>query len=67
MPKNLTKAQARQVQEIIERAKRDDGIPRTAQQSIPFQRMFLGCIWGVSDRYCTKTIEYRVFNYELAQ
>ena len=40
MPKNLTKAQARQVQEIIDRARRDDGIPRTAQQSIPFQRMF---------------------------
>ena len=48
MPKNLTKAQARQVQEIIDRARRDDGIPRTAQQSIPFQRMFPDGICRVS-------------------
>ena len=67
MPKNLTKAQARQVQEIIERAKRDDGIPRTAQQSIPFQRMFPDGICRVSDRYYTKTIQYQDINYQLAQ
>ena len=67
MPKNLTKAQARQVQEIIERAKRDDGIPRTAQQSIPFQRMFSDGICRVSDRYYTKTIQYQDINYQLAQ
>lgn len=67
MPKNLTKAQARQVQEIIERAKRDDGIPRTAQQSIPFQRMFPDGICRVSDRYYIKTIQYQDINYQLAQ
>ena len=67
MPKNLTKAQARQVQDIIERAKRDDGIPRTAQQSIPFQRMFPDGICRVSDRYYTKTIQYQDINYQLAQ
>mgnify|MGYP002168221296 FL=1 len=67
MPKNLTKVQARQVQEIIERAKRDDGIPRTAQQSIPFQRMFPDGICRVSDRYYTKTIQYQDINYQLAQ
>ena len=67
MPKNLTKAQARQVQEIIERAKRDDGIPRTAQQSIPFQRMFPDGICRVSDRYYSKTIQYQDINYQLAQ
>ena len=67
MPKNLTKAQARQVQEIIERAKRDDGIPRTAQQSIPFQRMFPDGICRVNDRYYTKTIQYQDINYQLAQ
>ena len=67
MPKNLTKAQARQVQEIIERAKRNGGIPRTAQQSIPFQRMFPDGICRVSDRYYTKTIQYQDINYQLAQ
>ena len=66
-PKNLSKAQAKQVQEIIEWAKRDDGIPRTAQQSIPFQRMFPDGICRVSDRYYTKTIQYQDINYQLAQ
>ena len=67
MPKNLTKAQARQAQEIIDRARRDDGIPRTAQQSIPFQRMFPDGICRVSDKYYTKTIQYQDINYQLAQ
>ena len=67
MPKNLTKAQARQVQEIIDRARRDDGIPRTAQQSIPFQRMFPDGICRVSYKYYTKTIQYQDINYQLAQ
>ena len=67
MPKNLTKVQARQVQEIIDRARRDDGIPRTAQQSIPFQRMFPDGICRVSDKYYTKTIQYQDINYQLAQ
>ena len=55
------------MQEIIERAKRDDGIPRTAQQSIPFQRMLPDGICRVSDRYYTKTIQYQDINYQLAQ
>ena len=67
MPKNLTKTQARQIQEIIDQAKRDDGIPRTAQQSIPFQRMFPDGICRVSDNYYTKTIQYQDINYQLAQ
>ena len=40
MPKHLTKDEQRQVKEIIENARKNDGIPRTAQQSIPFDRMF---------------------------
>ena len=67
MPKHLTKAQARQVQKIIDRARRDDHVPRTAQQSIPFQRMFPDGICRVSDRYYTKTIQYQDINYQLAQ
>ena len=55
------------MQEIIERAKCDDGIPRTAQQSIPFQRMFPDGICRVSNRYYTKTIQYQDINYQLAQ
>ena len=48
-------------------ARRDDGTPRTAQQSIPFQRMFPDGICRVSDNYYTKTIQFQDINYQLAQ
>ena len=52
---------------IVEQARRDDGVPRTAQQSIPFQRMFPDGICRAADRYYTKTIQYQDINYQLAQ
>ena len=67
LPAGLTKREQRQVKEIIERARKDDGVPRTAQQSIPFQRMFPDGICRVSDNYYTKTIHYHDINYQLAQ
>ena len=36
LPANLSRKDQKRVQEVIDRAKKDDGIPRTAQQSIPF-------------------------------
>ena len=67
LPAGLTKREQKQVKEIIERARKDDGVPRTAQQSIPFQRMFPDGICRVSDNYYTKTIHYQDINYQLAQ
>ena len=67
LPGNLSKSQIRQIQKVIDKARRDDGIPRTAQQSIPFQRMFPDGICRVTDRYYTKTIQYQDINYQLAQ
>ena len=55
------------MEEIIKRAKKDDGIPRTAQQSIPFDRMFPDGICRVSGNYYTKTIRFQDINYQLAQ
>ena len=52
---------------MMERARKDDGIPRTAQQSIPFQRMFPDGICRVRDRYYTRTIQFYDINYQLAQ
>lgn len=40
MPANLNRKQQREIKAVVERAKNDNGIPQTAQQSIPFQRMF---------------------------
>ena len=52
---------------MIRNAKKDDGIPRTAQQSIPYQRMFSDGICRVKDNYYTKTIQFQDINYQLAQ
>ena len=67
MPKNLTKAQARQCRRSSNGRSGMTAFPRTAQQSIPFQRMFPDGICRVSDRYYTKTIQYQDINYQLAQ
>lgn len=52
---------------IIKNAQRDDGIPRTTQQSIPFDRMFQDGICRVGTDYYTKTIRFQDINYQLAQ
>lgn len=66
MPKNLNKEEQRQVKEIIENARRNDGVPRTAQQSIPFDRMFQDGICRIGNDYYTKTIQFQDINYQLA-
>lgn len=67
MPANLTKREQKQIKEIVQKARNDDGVPRTAQQSIPFQRMFPDGICRVRDNYYTKTIQFQDINYQLAQ
>jgi len=67
MPKGLSKEQQKQLREIRERNTRDPNIPQTAQDSIPFQRMFPDGICRVTDNYYTKTIQFQDINYQLAQ
>lgn len=67
LPSNLTKKEEKEIRKLIESAKRYDGIPRTAQQSIPFQRMFPDGICRVRDNYYTKTLQFQDINYQLAQ
>ncbi len=55
------------IKELIKKAKKDDGVPRTAQQSIPYQRMFPDGICRVRDNYYTKTVQFQDINYQLAQ
>ena len=65
--KSLSKKERRQVERIIANAKKNDGVPRTAQQSIPFQRMFQDGICRIGNNYYTKTIQFQDINYQLAQ
>lgn len=67
MPANLTRRQQKEIKTVIERAANDTGVPQTAQQSIPFQRMFPDGICRVTDNYYTKTIQFQDINYQLAQ
>lgn len=66
MPKHLTKEEQEQVRQIVKNARKNDGIPRTAQQSIPFDRMFQDGICRVGSDYYTKTIQFQDINYQLA-
>ena len=67
MPDGLSKAEQAQVKEIIKNAQKDDGTPRTAQQTIPFERIFPDGICRVGMDYYTKTIQFQDINYQLAQ
>ena len=67
MPEGLSKAEQEQVKEIIKSAQKDDGTPRTAQQTLPFDRVFPDGIVRVGMDYYTKTIQFQDINYQLAQ
>ena len=66
MPAGLSKQEQKEVREVIKAAKHHDEVPRTAQQSIPFDRMFQDGICRVGQDYYTKTIQFQDINYQLA-
>ena len=67
IPEDLSKEDKKRIQAIIKSISDDDGIPRTAQDSIPFDRMFQDGICRIGGDYYTKTIEFQDINYQLAQ
>ncbi|MDY6335403.1 MAG: conjugal transfer protein TraE, partial [Lachnospiraceae bacterium] len=67
LPKSLSKKDRKKVEAIVAKARKDDGVPRTAQQSIPFQRMFQDGICRTGSNYYSKTIQFQDINYQLAQ
>lgn len=66
MPANLNRKQQKELKAVLERAKKDT-VPHSAQDSIPFQRMFPDGICRVTDNYYTKTMQFQDINYQLAQ
>ena len=63
----LSGADKRRLVASITKAKKDGRIPRTAQQTIPYQEMRRDGICVVSDHYFTKQIQFYDINYQLAQ
>ena len=65
--RRLTGADKRQIEAAIANAKRQDKRHKSAQDSIPFQRMFPDGICRVTDTHYTKTIQFQDINYQLSQ
>ena len=59
----LTRAEKKQLQELMARSRRKDKKgPRTAQDTIPYQRMWPDGICRVTDNYYTRTIQFQDIN-----
>lgn len=65
--KNLSRADKHAIDTAIRKAKKEDKKQMSAQDTIPFQRMFKDGICKVSDNYYTKTIRFQDINYQLNQ
>ena len=65
--KKLTRAEKQQINAAIQNARRQDKRHKSAQDSIPFQRMFPDGICHVTDHYYTKTVQFQDINYQLNQ
>ena len=64
--RKLTRAERRQIEAAIARAKRQDKKHKSAQDSIPFERMFPDGICRVTEHYYTKTVQFQDINYQLS-
>ena len=65
--RKLTRAEKKQIEAAIARAKNQDKKKKSAQDSIPFERMFPDGICRVNSGYFTKTIQFQDINYQLSQ
>ncbi len=63
----LSSRDKRRLAASVSKAKRDGRLPKTAQQTIPYQEMCRDGICIVGDRYFTKQIQFYDVNYQLAQ
>ena len=65
--KKLSRADRKQIEAAIARANRTDKKEKSAQDSIPYERMWPDGICRVSDGHYTKTIQFQDINYQLSQ
>jgi hypothetical protein len=65
--RKLTRAEKKQIEAAIARANRTDKKEQSAQDSIPYQRMWQNGICRVNDTHYTKSIQFQDINYQLSQ
>ena len=63
----LTGKEKRRLSASVHKAKRDGRIPKTAQQTIPYQEMCRDGICIVNEHFFTKQVQFYDINYQLAQ
>ena len=64
----LTRAEKKQLQALMKHNQQQNQKgPHTAQDTIPYQRMWPDGVCRVTDHYYTKTIQFQDINYQLAQ
>ena len=65
--RKLSSAEKKQIEAAIARANRTDKKEKSAQDSIPYQRMWPDGICRVTDTHFVKTIQFQDTNYQLSQ
>ena len=65
--KKLSRRDRKQIEAAIARANRTDRKEQSAQDSIPYQRMWADGICRVTDSHYTKTGQFQDINYQLSQ
>ena len=65
--KKLSRRDRKQIEAAIARANRTDRKEQSAQDSIPYQRMWPDGICRVTDSHYTKTVQFQDINYQLSQ
>ena len=65
--KKLSRADRKQIEAAIARANRTDKKKKSAQDSIPYERMWPDGICRVAGSHYTKTIQFQDINYQLSQ
>ena len=65
--KKLSRADRKQIEAAIARANRTDRKEKSAQDSIPYERMWPDGICRVAGSRYTKTIQFQDINYQLSQ
>lgn len=65
--RKLTRAEKKQIEAAIAWANRTDKKEQSAQDSIPYQRIWPDGICRVTDTHYTKTIQFQDINYQLSQ
>ena len=65
--RKLTRDERKQIEAAIARAKNQDKRKKSAQDTIPFERMWQDGICRVTPKYFTKTVQFQDINYQLNQ